>query len=84
MAIGRFSEDKKTTYGQHLRSFAIEVAIASTSNMLGTAFGHPLDTIRVRCQMESMKVPMLRTIKDTYKGEGLPGFYKGMMSPIVA
>jgi solute carrier family 25 carnitine/acylcarnitine transporter 20/29 len=53
------------------------------SNIVGTAFGHPLDTIRVRMQLEGKHVTLSSVCRETYMNEGARGFFKGMVSPLV-
>lgn len=51
-----------------------------------TAVGHPFDTIKVRLQCQSMEKPIYAGVVDcakkTVQWEGLPGLYKGVMSPL--
>ncbi len=45
---------------------------------------HPLDSIKVRMQMERRaNVSLRRIINETYVHEGFRGFYKGMGSPLI-
>jgi hypothetical protein len=45
---------------------------------------HPLDSIKVRMQLDRRGTLSLReTIKETYMHEGVRGFYKGMGSPLI-
>ena len=38
---------------------------------------------QVRMQLGSSETSILKIISATYRGEGLRGFFKGMMSPVV-
>jgi hypothetical protein len=45
---------------------------------------HPLDSIKVRMQLDRRgKLSLRNMIKETHAKEGLRGFYKGMGSPLV-
>jgi solute carrier family 25 carnitine/acylcarnitine transporter 20/29 len=45
---------------------------------------HPLDSIKVRMQMDPRPASSLSKIfRETYVHEGLRGFYKGMGSPLI-
>lgn len=46
-----------------------------------TVLSHPMETIKVRQQI--MNAKLLYSVKNTYKAEGIRGFYKGMLFPIV-
>ena len=56
---------------------------SSISNIVGTIAGHPLDTIRVRMQLEGKHVTMTSICRETVANEGFRGFFKGMISPLV-
>lgn len=43
--------------------------------------GHPADTVKVRQQILGTKI--IPTIVKTYKYEGIRGFYKGMLFPLL-
>jgi solute carrier family 25 carnitine/acylcarnitine transporter 20/29 len=53
--------------------------------MIGTSIGHPIDTIKIRVQ--SATAPSERSvshiIKTTFQGEGMKGFFKGLIAPVV-
>ena len=45
---------------------------------------HPLDSIKVRMQLDRrMRVSLRNIVMETYLKEGLHGFYKGMGSPLL-
>jgi len=50
------------------------------------AVGHPFDTLKVRLQTQPMHNPIYKGIidcaKKTMGGEGIAGFYKGVLSPL--
>lgn len=74
-----FKEAKSTERDK----FLMYLFTSTISNTVGTFCGHPLDTIRVRLQMEAKGVTPLKVIKDTYRGEGIGGFFKGVISPLI-
>lgn len=75
---------KKKAVEMTFKFFCFQVLNASFSNIIGTVLGHPLDTIRVRMQLETgQKTSFLRTCSETYYGEGVRGFFKGLVSPVV-
>ena len=48
----------------------------------GVLVSHPLDTLRVLVQTESQLLPA--AAKQLWKAEGLTGFFKGLLSPLLA
>ena len=60
-----------------------QIAIASFVSLSTLALLHPLDTIRVRMQIRTSEPSVFRVIAATYQGEGVRGFYKGMLSPLI-
>ena len=72
---------------------AYETAKSTVSGGVGGSFlvvaGHPLDTLKVRLQTQKPVngvMPYKGTIdcvKKTFKAEGVRGFYKGMLGPLV-
>jgi solute carrier family 25 (mitochondrial carnitine/acylcarnitine transporter), member 20/29 len=59
------------------------IAASSVSNMLGYLIGHPLDTVRVRMQLESRKISASQVLMETIKNEGPSGLYKGVTQPLI-
>ena len=59
------------------------MATSSVANMIGTLAGYPLDTVRVRMQLENKGHSMLRVAGETMRGEGISGFLKGLSSLIL-
>lgn len=49
--------------------------------VVGLVVGQPLDTVKVRQQ--TMNTSFLKAITRTFKHEGLRGFYKGMLFPLL-
>lgn len=52
------------------------------SGIAGLVVGHPLDTIKVRYQI--LGTSLWGTTVKTYKREGIHGFYKGMLFPMLS
>jgi solute carrier family 25 (mitochondrial carnitine/acylcarnitine transporter), member 20/29 len=59
------------------------ITASTVSNMLGHLIGHPLDTVRVRMQLESRKITASQIILETIKKEGPSGLYKGVTQPLI-
>ena len=55
------------------------------AGVLSNTISHPLDTIKLRIQLHRGSEPLkLRAcMRDIYYFEGLKGFYKGLLSPVV-
>ena len=51
--------------------------------MVGQFIGHPLDTVRVRMQLETKKISARHCISKTIKNEGVSGLYKGVTQPMI-
>lgn len=51
--------------------------------MAGIAAGYPIDTIRLRIQMDSGEVSMLKCLRETVVSEGVAGLFKGMSQPLM-
>ncbi|KAM4570433.1 solute carrier family 25 member 45 [Fundulus diaphanus] len=61
----------------------LEFIAGSISGAAGIAFGHPLDTVKVRLQAKSMYKGIFDCVAKTYLNEGLRGFFKGMSFPVL-
>ena len=66
----------------HSPIFNASVASA-VSNICGTTTSHPLDTIRVRMQLERRKVSATHMLRNTIRLEGVKGLYKGLSQPLM-
>jgi solute carrier family 25 phosphate transporter 23/24/25/41 len=53
------------------------------SNMTGSACVHPIDTVRVRVQLEKRKMTASKCFQQTMKFEGIKGLYKGLTQPLL-
>jgi solute carrier family 25 (mitochondrial carnitine/acylcarnitine transporter), member 20/29 len=51
--------------------------------MVGQFIGHPLDTVRVRMQLETRKISASHCIIETIKNEGAMGLYKGVTPSMI-
>ena len=60
------------------------IVAASVSNMMGIAVGHPLDTMKVRMQMQTESVSFRSCLFNLVYYEGLRGLFKGMTQPLIA
>ena len=58
--------------------FFNSIVAASVSNMAGAFAGHPLDTIRVRMQLETRPITARQCLYETVAKEGVHGLYKGV------
>nr|XP_040049304.1 solute carrier family 25 member 45 isoform X2 [Gasterosteus aculeatus aculeatus] len=61
----------------------MEFIAGSLSGALGLAVGHPLDTVKVRLQAQSVYTGIFHCMSKTYSKEGLHGFFKGMAFPVL-
>ncbi|KAM6928663.1 solute carrier family 25 member 45-like [Lycodopsis pacificus] len=61
----------------------MEFLAGSVSGALGLAVGHPLDTVKVRLQAQSVYTGIIHCMSKTYSNEGLHGFFKGMAFPVL-
>jgi len=61
-----------------------EILSGTSAGVVGTLFGHPLDTIKVRLQTQTQYKGALDCLIKVAKNEGLRGFYKGVTSPLVS
>ena len=52
------------------------------SNIVGTSSVHPLDTVRVRVQLQRKSVTARSMLLKTLKFEGVRGLYKGITQPL--
>ena len=46
--------------------------------MIGTFVAHPLDTVKVRMQLESRNMKASQIMFETLRNEGVTGLYKGV------
>ncbi|KAH9255016.1 hypothetical protein BASA81_006961 [Batrachochytrium salamandrivorans] len=66
---------------------AKELLAGSIGGMVQVLTGQPFDTVKVRLQTQSIEAPSYTGVVDcaskTLKNEGLLGFYKGTLTPLV-
>jgi solute carrier family 25 carnitine/acylcarnitine transporter 20/29 len=51
--------------------------------MTGGFIGHPMDTVKIRMQLEQRKITARQCIIETIKKEGTLGLYKGVTQPMI-
>jgi len=56
----------------------------TAGGIAGIITGHPLDTIKVHLQTQTLDNNSFKCIKKIIKNNGINGFYKGMLSPIIS
>ncbi|XP_029012619.1 solute carrier family 25 member 45 [Betta splendens] len=61
----------------------LEFIAGSISGAVGLTVGHPLDTVKVRLQAQSVYKGIFHCVAKTYTHEGLRGFFKGMAFPVL-
>ncbi|XP_028266289.1 solute carrier family 25 member 45 [Parambassis ranga] len=61
----------------------LEFIAGSISGAAGFAVGHPLDTVKVRLQAKSEYKGIVHCVAQTYRYEGVRGFFKGMAFPVM-
>ncbi|XP_029911869.1 solute carrier family 25 member 45 [Myripristis murdjan] len=61
----------------------LEFVAGSISGALGLAVGHPIDTVKVRLQAQSIYKGLFHCVAQTYSHEGVHGFFKGMAFPVL-
>ena len=62
-------------------AFKKDLVCGSFAGLIVCITGHPLDSMKVR--MQTAHVSFLGIIGQTYKHEGLAGFYKGVGPPLI-
>ncbi|KAF7209066.1 solute carrier family 25 member 45 isoform X1 [Nothobranchius furzeri] len=60
-----------------------EFLAGSISGAVGLAVGHPLDTVKVRLQAQTVYEGICHCVAQTYSHEGIHGFFKGMSFPVL-
>ncbi|KAL1933385.1 hypothetical protein VTP01DRAFT_7475 [Rhizomucor pusillus] len=58
------------------------VIAASSAAIIGVAAGYPFDSVKTRMQTEPYK-SIAACVRHTYQEEGVRGFFRGMLPPIV-
>jgi hypothetical protein len=82
--IGSFSDFITPTNNNLWQIFVNDLVCGSCAGLAYILTAHPLDSIKVRMQLERRPNITLRKImRETYVNEGFRGFYKGMGSPLI-
>jgi len=86
---GSSDHDKFSTIWKKVNSMlperlATDFLAGVFAGVVGTAFGHPLDTIKVRLQTQTQYKSALDCFLHIVKTEGIKGLFKGIMSPMVS
>ncbi|EYC15193.1 hypothetical protein Y032_0037g3373 [Ancylostoma ceylanicum] len=61
-----------------------QFAAGGSAGLVEVCLMHPLDLIKTRLQVAQNDKGMWDCVKKTFKGEGVSGFYKGILPPILA
>lgn len=61
-----------------------DAAAGFTAGVVGTVLGFPFDTIKSAMQTSTGKVTIINTCVRIYSVDGIQGFYRGLLSPLVA
>ena len=76
---GKLEEESGEKEGKsNLEFLKTSIIAASIANLLAIVAVYPLDTVRVRMQMEAEKVSALQCAKDLLRKEGVRGLFKGL------
>jgi solute carrier family 25 (mitochondrial carnitine/acylcarnitine transporter), member 20/29 len=66
------------------RSMIFGMVAGAGFGAVSTVTGYPLDVLKTRMQLQKSQVPRLRDhIRYIYSQEGLRGFYRGLLSPLL-
>lgn len=74
-------ENKKIS----LSKTSVDFISGAFAGMVSTFIAHPLDTVKVRFQLASTsdQITLRNCFSDIYRHEGVRGFFKGVMSPML-
>lgn len=65
-------------------NFLFSSFVASTvANVTGIVTGHPLDTVKIRMQLEKRKITMRQCAYEALVNEGPYSLYKGLAQPLI-
>lgn len=62
----------------------VEFIAGWISGAIGLVLGHPMDTVKVRLQTQSIYKGIFDCVVRTYTHEGFHGFFKGMAFPVLS
>ncbi|PAV55808.1 hypothetical protein WR25_07151 [Diploscapter pachys] len=63
---------------------ACQIAAGGSAGLVEVCLMQPLDVVKTRLQIVGADSGMASCIQNTYKNEGMLGFYKGILPPILA
>lgn len=77
--------DKNNKQQSKFREITKDLMCGSIGGLWGTVASHPLDTIRIRLQLQTYNIykGIIDWAQKTIKLEGVSGLYKGMLPPII-
>ena len=58
-------------------------AASTIANVTGIGTGHPLDTVKIRRQLERRKITMRQCAYEALVNEGPYSLYKGLAQPLI-
>ena len=68
----------------NLSKSTVDMLSGSVAGIVATFVVHPLDTVKVRFQISnSDKLTLRKCMSDIYRHEGVRGFFKGVLSPML-
>lgn len=74
-----------TSFGERLGDgLAREALSGSAAGVVGTVLGYPLDVIKTRMQNSRGALSITASIRAIYLESGIMGFYRGVVSPLLA
>ena len=79
-SLASMSSNKKL----NLSKSTVDMLSGSVAGIVSTFVAHPLDTVKVRFQISnSDKLTLRKCMSDIYRHEGVRGFFKGVLSPML-
>ena len=79
-ALASMSSNKKL----NLSKTTVDMLSGSVAGIVATFVAHPLDTVKVRFQISNNdKLTLRKCMSDIYRHEGVRGFFKGVLSPML-
>ena len=79
-SLASMSSNKKL----NLSKSTVDMLSGSVAGIVATFVAHPLDTVKVRFQISnSDKLTLRKCMSDIYRHEGVRGFFKGVLSPML-
>ena len=79
-SLASMSSNKKLD----LSKSTVDMLSGSVAGIVATFVAHPLDTVKVRFQISNNdKLTLRKCMSDIYRHEGVRGFFKGVLSPML-